>query len=99
MSSSKGHREIPTIASKILSYTQKIQTTEITVRSAQSFQPIVFDNNEGDYIWPVYFWRNGQAVKTTPTYTGGTYYHLVVGTSHSITPDDWQTTYQLLKGL
>ena len=90
---------LPTIASKILQYTQKIQTTEITVRSAQSFQPIVFDNNEGDYIWPVYFWRNGQAVKTTPTYTGGTYYHLVVGTSHSITPDDWQTTYQLLKGL
>ena len=90
---------LPTIASKILQYTQKIQTTEVTVRSAQSFQPIVFDNNEGDYIWPVYFWRNGQAVKTTPTYTGGTYYHLVVGTSHSITPDDWQTTYQLLKGL
>lgn len=90
---------LPTIASKILSYTQKIQTTEVTVRSAQSFQPIVFDNNEGDYIWPVYFWRNGQAVKTTPTYTGGTYYHLVVGTSHTITPDDWQTTYQLWKGL
>lgn len=90
---------LPTIANKILSYTQKIQTTEVTVRSAQSLQPIVFDNNEGDYIWPVYFWRNGQAVKTTPTYTGGTYYHLVVGTSHSITPDDWQTTYQLLKGL
>lgn len=90
---------LPNIANRILSYTQKVQPTEITVRSAQPFQQIVFDNNEGDYIWPQYFWRNGQAVKTTPTYTGGTYYHMVVGTSHSITPDEWQTTYQLLKGL
>ena len=90
---------LPTIAAKILSYTQKIQPVEVTVRSAQPFQTIVFDNDEGDYIWPLYFWRNGQRVKTTPTYTGGTNYHIVVGTSHSITPDEWTTTYQLLKGL
>jgi hypothetical protein len=90
---------LSTIAAKILSYTQKIQPVELTVRSAQQFQTIVFDNDEGDYIWPLYFWRNGQRVKTTPTYTGGTNYHIVVGTSHSITPDTWMTTYQLLKGL
>jgi hypothetical protein len=90
---------LPTIAAKILSYTQKTQPLALTVRSAQPFQTIVFDNNEGDYVWPLYFWRNGQRVKTTPTYTGGTNYHIVVGTSHSITPDEWTTTYQLLKGL
>jgi hypothetical protein len=90
---------LQTIADKVITYTQKIQPVELTVRSAQPFQTIVFDNDEGDYIWPLYFWRNGQRVKTTPTYTGGTYYHVVVGTSHSITPDAWMTTYQLLKGL
>ena len=90
---------LPTIAAKILSYTQKIQPLEVSVRSAQTFQTIVFDDNEGDYIWPQYFWQNGDAVKTTPSFTGGTYYHTIVGTNHRITPDDWQTTYQLWKGL
>ena len=90
---------LPTIAAKILSYTQKIQPLEVSVRSAQSFQTIVFDNGSGDYIWPQYVWQNGSEVKTTPSFTGGTYYHTIVGTSHRITPDDWQTTYQLWKGL
>jgi hypothetical protein len=95
---------LPTIASKILQYTQNIQPTEITVRTAQTFQTIVFDNARTlfgtDYFFPKYYWRNGQEVKTIPTYLGGnTYYHQVVGTSHTITPDDWQTTYQLWKGL
>jgi hypothetical protein len=95
---------LPTIASKILQYTQNIQPTEITVRTAQAFQTITFDNARTlfgtDYFFPKYYWRNGQEVKTIPTYLGGnTYYHQVVGTSHTITPDDWQTTYQLWKGL
>jgi hypothetical protein len=90
---------LPTIANKISSYTQKIQPTQVTVRTAQSFQTIIFDNNEGDYIWPQYYWRNGQEVKTMPTYTGGTYYHQIVGTTHSIDVDGWTTTYQLWKGL
>lgn len=95
---------LPTIANKILQYTQNIQPTEITVRTAQAFQTITFDNSRTlfgtDYFFPKYYWRNGQEVKTIPTYLGGnTYYHQVVGTSHTITPDDWQTTYQLWKGL
>ena len=90
---------LPTVANKILTYTQKVQPVEVTVNSARTFQTIVFDNNEGDYIWPQYFWQNGQEVKTTPTFTGGTYYHTIVGTSHSIDVDGWLTTYQLLKGI
>ena len=90
---------LPTIANKILTYTQKIQPVQVTVNSARTYQTLVFDNNEGDYIWPQYFWRNGQEVKTTPAFTGGTYYHTIVGTSHSIDVDGWQTTYQLWKGI
>jgi len=95
---------LPTIASKILEMRPAIQPTEVTVKTAQTNQTITFDNSRSlfgtDYFFPKYYWRNGQEVKTIPTYLdGNTYYHLVVGTSHSITPDDWQTTYQLWKGL
>jgi hypothetical protein len=95
---------LKTVADKITTFTQAIQPTEITVRTAQTNQTIVFDNTRPlsgffDYTYPKYFWINGQNVKTTPTYTGATYYHQIVGTSHTITPDDWQTTYQLWKGL
>jgi hypothetical protein len=91
-----------TIADKISEFTQKIQPTEVTVRTARSYQEIVFDNPAGggsEYFYPVNFYFNGEEVKTTPAFTGGTYYHTIVGTSHTITPDDWQTTYQLWKGL
>jgi hypothetical protein len=95
---------LKTAADKITAFSQAIQPVEVTVRTAQPFQPIVFDNTRpiagaNDYTYPKYFWINGQEVKTMPTYTGGTYYHMVVGTSHTITPDAWQTTYQLWKGL
>ncbi len=93
---------LKTIADQISQYTQKIQPTEVTVRTARSYQEIVFDNPSGggsEYFYPVNFYFNGEEVKTTPAFTGGTYYHTIVGTSHTITPDDWQTTYQLWKGL
>lgn len=93
---------LETIADKISEFTQKIQPTEVTVRTAISYQEIVFDNPAGggsEYFYPVNFYFNGEEVKTTPAFTGGTYYHTIVGTSHTITPDDWQTTYQLWKGL
>lgn len=95
---------MPTIANKIREYTQNIQPLEITVRTAQTNQTITFDNARygagGDYFFPKYYWRNGQEVKTAPTYLGGTtFYHQIVGTSHSIDVDGWTTTYQLWKGL
>ena len=96
--------QLQTIANQISQYSQKIQPTQVTVRTAQSFQQITFDNTRpfgafSDYVLPKYFWVNGQEVKTMPTYTGGTYYHMVVGTSHTIDVDGWTTTYQLWKGL
>jgi hypothetical protein len=95
---------LKTVADKITSFSQAIQPTQVTVRTAQSFQTITFDNTRpltgsNDYTFPKYFWVNGQEVKTMPTYTGGTYYHMVVGTSHTIDVDGWTTTYQLWKGL
>lgn len=95
---------LQTIANKISQYTQKIQPTEIIVQTARTNQTITFDNARSlfgtDYFFPKYYWRNGQEVKTTPTYLGGaTYYHQIVGTSHSIDVDGWTTTYQLWKGL
>jgi hypothetical protein len=95
---------LPTIASKISQLVPAIQPTEVTVKTAQTYQTITFDNSRSlfgtDYFFPKYYWRNGQEVKTIPTYLGGTIYkHTVVGTSHTITPDVWQTTYQLWKGL
>lgn len=95
---------LKTIADKITAFSQAIQPTQVTVRTAQSFQTITFDNTRpltgsNDYTFPKYFWINGQEVKTMPTYTSGTYYHMVVGTSHTIDVDGWTTTYQLWKGL
>lgn len=95
---------LPTIANKIREYTQNIQPVEITVRTAQTFQIISFDDSRTsfgtDFFFPKYYWRNGQRVKTIPSYMGGTvFYHQIVGTSHNIDPDGWTTTYQLWKGL
>jgi len=91
------------IANKIAEFTQKIQPTEVTVITAETYQTITFDNSVfgagNDYFYPLYHYKNGEEVKTTPAFTGGTYYHTIVGTSHTITPDYWQTTYQLWKGL
>ena len=90
------------LANLILQYTQKIQPLEVTLKTAQTYQPIIFDTaagTTGDYIYPQNYWYNGQEVKTNLTYTGATYYHKIVGVSHTIMPDDWQTTYQLWKGL
>jgi hypothetical protein len=95
---------LPTIANKILEYTQKIQPTEITIKTATTYQPIVFDNARSgfgnDYYWPKTLYQVGQETRSYPAYLGGgTFYHRIVGISHIITPDDWQTTYQLWKGL
>ena len=91
------------IANKIAEFTQKIQPTEVSVVTALTYDDITFDNSVfgagNDYFYPVYHYKNGEEVKTTPAFTGGTYYHTIVGTSHTITPDYWQTTYQLWKGL
>lgn len=90
------------IANTISQFKQKIQPVEVTVRTAQTYQTINFDNSIpgiNDYFYPQNHYFNGNDVKTMPAFTGGTYYHSIVGTSHTITPDDWQTTYQLWKGL
>jgi hypothetical protein len=95
---------LPTIANKILEYTQKIQPTEITIQTATTNQTLVFDNARptyaSDYYLPKTLYRIGQETRSYPAYLGGgTFYHRIVGISHTITPDYWQTTYQLWKGL
>lgn len=94
---------LETIANKISEFTQEIQPVEVTVKTATTYQTITFSNSVygagSDYFYPEYHFKNAEDVRTTPTFTGGTYYHTIVGTSHTITPDDWQTTYQLWKGL
>lgn len=95
---------LPTIASKILEYTQKIQPTEITIKTATTNKALVFDNARADfgtdYYFPKTLYKVGQETRSYPAYLGGTtYYHRIVGISHEITPDYWHTTYQLWKGL
>jgi hypothetical protein len=95
---------LPTIANKILEYTQKIQPTEISINTATTNKPIVFDNARptfaADYYVPKTLYKMGQETRSYPAYLGGgTFYHKIVGISHTITPDFWQTTYQLSKGL
>jgi hypothetical protein len=92
------------IADKITEFVQALQPIQVTVKTAQTYQTLVFDNTEpyfahNDYSYPVNFWINGEEVKTSPSFTGKTYNHMITGTSHTITPDDWQTTYTLWKGL
>jgi hypothetical protein len=92
------------IADKITEFVQALQPVQVTVRTAQTYQTLVFDNTKpyfahNDYSYPVNFWINGEEVKTSPSFTGKTYNHMITGTSHTITPDDWQTTYTLWKGL
>jgi len=92
---------LKTIADQTALYQPAIQPTEVTIKSARSFQTITFDNTlyGSDYFYPSRHYWSGEEVKTTPAFTGGTFYHTILGTSHTITPDDWQTTYQLWKGL
>ena len=98
--------DVPTASLQIIAdrtslYTPAIQPTEVTIVSARTYQNISFSNTlyGSDYFYPSNHYWSGDEVKTTPAFTGGTYYHTIVGTSHTITPDDWQTTYQLWKGL
>jgi hypothetical protein len=92
------------IANQIVKYGQAIQPLEVTVITARTKQLITFDDSRpyptnNDYFYPRYFYINGQEVSITPAFTGETTYHKIVGSSHTITPDYWQSTYQLLKGL
>jgi hypothetical protein len=98
--------DIPTanlklIADKIRQYVAKTQPLQVTILTAQTYQPILFDDRIplSHYIYPKNHYLNSVPVTTTLSFTGKTAYHFIAGTSHTITPDDWQTTYQLWKGL
>jgi hypothetical protein len=102
-----GAGQLSQISDRIRTYIPALSPTEITVTTATTYQPITFDNaqvgNGGQYYYPTNFWRNGTDVNVYLSFlaTGGVtpnYYTKIVGQSHEITPDLWQTTYQLLKG-
>jgi hypothetical protein len=102
-----GAGQLSQISDRIRTYIPRLSPTEITVTTATTYQPIIFDNaqvgNGGQYYYPTNFWRNGTDVNVYLSFlaTGGVtpnYYTKIVGQSHEITPDLWQTTYQLLKG-
>jgi len=86
---------------KIRQYVAQTQPLSVTIKTAETYNAILFDDRipGSHYIYPQNHYINSVPVTTTLTYTGQTYYHYITGTSHTITPDDWQTTYQLWKGL
>jgi hypothetical protein len=91
-----------TIANKIREYTQRTLPTQVTIRTATVNQPIVFDDVGGvpsGFFYPANHYFNSEIVKIISSYTGKTTWHRIAATSHTITPDYWQTTYQLWKGL
>ena len=102
-----GVTQLSQLVDRIKTYTQALSPTQITVTTATTYQPIVFDTTQaqsgGQYYYPNNWWANGTDVNIYLDYlaTGGVtpnYYTKIVGQSHEITPDLWQTTYQLLKG-
>ena len=102
-----GAGQLSQISDRIRTYIPRLSPTEITVTTASTYQPIVFDTTQaqsgGQYYYPNNWWANGTDVNIYLDYlaTGGitpNYYTKIVGQSHNITPDLWQTTYQLLKG-
>jgi hypothetical protein len=102
-----GVAQLSQIADRIKTYTQALSPTSITVTTATTYKPIVFDNTQAQsgsqYYYPNNWWANGTDVNVYLSFlaTGGVtpnYYTKIVGQSHEITPDLWQTTYQLLKG-
>ena len=102
-----GAGQLSQISDRIRTYIPRLSPTEITVTTASTYQPIVFDTTQaqsgGQYYYPNNWWANGTDVNIYLDYlaTGGVtpnYYTKIVGQSHEITPDLWQTTYQLLKG-
>jgi len=102
-----GVTQLQQVADRISTYVPELSPTEITVRTATSYQPIVFDTAQpqsySQYYYPQNWYANGTDVDVYLDFfaTGGTtphYYTKIVGQSHEITPDYWHTTYQLLKG-
>jgi len=102
-----GAGQLSQISDRIRTYVPRLSPTSITVTTATTYQPIVFDNTQaqsgGQYYYPNNWWANGTDVNIYLSFlaTGGVtpnYYTKIVGQSHEITPDLWQTTYQLLKG-
>lgn len=102
-----GQSQLQQVADKISSYTPELSPTYITIKTATPFQPIVFDNSQaqsgGQYYYPNNWFANGTDLDVYLAYfaSGGVtphYYTKIVGQSHEITPDYWQTTYKLMKG-
>jgi hypothetical protein len=102
-----GSGQLSQIVDRIKTYVPKLSPTEITVTTATTYQPITFDNTQaqsgGQYYYPNNWWANGTDINVYLDFlaTGGVtpnYYTKIVAQSHNITPDLWQTTYQLLKG-
>jgi hypothetical protein len=102
-----GSGQLSQIVDRIKTYVPKLSPTEITVTTATTYRPITFDNTQaqsgGQYYYPNNWWANGTDINVYLDFlaTGGVtpnYYTKIVAQSHTITPDLWQTTYQLLKG-
>jgi hypothetical protein len=102
-----GSGQLSQIVDRIKTYVPKLSPTEITVTTATTYQPITFDNTQaqsgGQYYYPNNWWANGTDINVYLDFlaTGGVtpnYYTKIVAQIHNITPDLWQTTYQLLKG-
>jgi len=102
-----GLTQVQQVADRIRTYVPELSPTEITVRTATTYQDITFDSTHphagGIKYWPTTWYANGTDIDVYLDFfaTGGTtphYYTKIVGQSHEITPDYWLTTYQLLKG-
>lgn len=100
--------ELSRVATEIGLYKPALSPTSITIKTATPNQTIVFDNNkpgnDSQYYYPNNFYHNGTDLDVYLAYfaQGGTtphYYTRIIGQSHEITPDSWNTTYTLLKGV
>ena len=94
-----GSSQLQAIADRISSYKPKLSPISITIKTAQTFQSIDF-SNDPDYYFPNTWYPNGTNIDVYLAYFGNVHYYTkIVGQDHEITPDYWQTTYHLLKGL
>lgn len=102
-----GATQLQNVATKISSYTAELNPVEITLNSALPYQPITFEDTQtqsaGQYYYPNSWYANGTALDIYLDYfsngvTTPHYYATIVSQSQEITPDYWNTTYQLMKG-
>lgn len=91
------------IVNKFREYRSAFRPINVTVEIARTYQPITYTNTSGgEFLRPDNMVSNGTVARfdlTSFGYTLDETKSIIIGQTHTITPDTWLCDYQLMKGI